>query len=94
MRKDKKEEGTIWNMVGSFTEKRSTILIILVVLITLGLVYPLMYMAPTERASDSPGGDVFDHTEEIESKLPSAAYSTNFIVESRDGDILEQEELW
>jgi len=84
----------IWNKVGSFVEKRSTLLIIGTLLITIGLLFPLMFMAPDEWASDNAEGEVFDYQETIEERFPPSYYSTFFIIESKEEDLLTQKVLW
>jgi len=84
----------IWERVGSLVEKRSGILIALTIVITILLIFPLVYMAPEDTASDNAGGEVFDLEEKIDDTFPPSYYSTFFIVESRDSDLLNQKELW
>jgi predicted RND superfamily exporter protein len=80
--------------VGALTNRHSTLVIVLTALITLALVYPTIYMAPTETASDHPEDEVFDIRAKMETKLPPSLHAVFFIVEAKDGDVLNQEELW
>ncbi|UCF09114.1 MAG: MMPL family transporter [Thermoplasmata archaeon] len=80
--------------VGSLAQRRSGSIILIVVIVTFLLFFPIMYMAPTERASDNPGGEVFNIRKEMETKLPPSVHQVPFIIEARDGDILTQKELW
>lgn len=68
--------------------------IIVAVIITLALIYPLFYMEPEEMASDSATGEIFDAQEEVEEKFPPFIHSTYFIIEAKDDDILTQGSLW
>jgi predicted RND superfamily exporter protein len=80
--------------VGAFALKHSTLVIALTSLVTLALLYPMFYMAPTETASDHPEAKVFDIRAEMETKLPPSLHGVFFIVEAKDGDVLTQRELW
>jgi predicted RND superfamily exporter protein len=80
--------------IGSFARRRSGWVIWGTLLLSLLLLFPVFALAPTQRASDEPGGAVFDIGDEVEDKFPPAAFSIPFVVEARDGDILTQKELW
>ena len=74
---------------------------ILSVLLTTGLfVLPIFLMAPTEQASQDPGGPVFELQEKVQTRFPPRIHGTGFIVEARAtpedpaGDILRQAPLW
>ncbi|MDY6835090.1 MAG: MMPL family transporter [Chloroflexota bacterium] len=80
--------------VASFVQNRSSLVIITLLVLTVLLVLPIVFMSPTETASDHPGGEVFDIRAMKEEILPPAVHYIVFVVESKDGDILTQEELW
>jgi predicted RND superfamily exporter protein len=85
---------TILERVGSFAQRKSGLVIWGTVVLTLLLLFPLLFMAPTETAKDNPGGEVFDIREEIETIMPPSIHEIWFVVEAKDGDMLTQEELW
>lgn len=80
--------------IGTFAQRRSGRVIWGTLILTLLLFIPLITMAPSEQASDTPGGEVFDIRREMEVKLPSSVHYIPFIAEAKDGDILTQKELW
>jgi len=83
-----------YGWLASNMEWRSIWLIVGTVVITLLLVFPLVYMKPTEMASDNPvQSDVVKWNEEIKDTFPSEVYYMPFIVEARDGDMLTQKNL-
>jgi len=84
----------ILEQIGAFAQRRSGWVIWGAVIFTLLLFLPLLFMAPTERASDNPGGEVFDIRKEMEAKLPPSVHWIPLIAEAKDGDILTQKELW
>ena len=65
-----------------------------IVLVTGLLVLPMLLMAPTEMASQDPGGPVFELQERINQEFPARIHGAGFIVEDRQGDILRQKPLW
>ena len=66
----------------------------MVLLATGLLVLPIFLMAPTEQASQDPGGPVFDLQEKVQTRFPPRIHGAGFIVEDREGDILRQAPLW
>jgi len=94
MSEAEKVKASILERIGGFARRRSGWVILGTLILTLLLFIPLLFMAPTERASDNPGGEVFDIREEIEDKLPPSVHGIFLIVEAKDGDVLTQEELW
>jgi predicted RND superfamily exporter protein len=80
--------------VGTFALNRSSLVIWATLLLTIALLFPMIYMAPTETASDHPEDEVFDIREEMETKMPPSLHQVFFIIEARDGDVLTQKELW
>jgi hypothetical protein len=65
-----------------------------ILIVTALLVVPLILLAPTEQASQDPGGPVFDLQEKVDQLFPPRVHVTAFILEGRQGDILRQEPLW
>ena len=65
-----------------------------VVAVTVLLILPIFFMAPTEPASQDPGGPVFDLADLVQDKFPPQLHITGFIVEDYEGDILRQAPLW
>ena len=91
---DKKAKIDILEQIGSFAQEKPKLVIWGTVVITLLFFIPLVFMTTDERASNNPGGEVFDNGKEIDDKLPSSTHTIGFIIESRDGDMLRQKELW
>jgi len=90
----KKRKG-FYGWLGNTLERRSPWLVFLVLLITVALVAPLLLMPPTEIASDNPSGnDTVIWYKEVGKNFPSEVYVMYFIVESVDGDILTQDNLY
>lgn len=76
-----------------FLEERSGLFVFAIGIITLLLVIPLSLMSPRERASESPGGPVYDLEESYNSNLPPRVHNAFFIAESQSGDILTKAPL-
>ncbi len=83
-----------WKKTGAIFEKRSPLIVIVTLVISLALLIPLGLMAPNDRVTGNPKDEVFDLYEKIEDKMPEAYKYTGFIVEAKDGDILTQKELY
>jgi len=92
--KTDKSGANVLERIGSFAQHKSSWIIWGTIIATLLLFFPIIYMTPTERASDNPGGEVFDIGEEVEDTFPPSVHYISYIVEARDGDILTQKELW
>jgi uncharacterized membrane protein YdfJ with MMPL/SSD domain len=92
--RNKKSNTEVFARLGAFMQRRSSTIIGVTVLITLVMFIPLMFMAPTERASSNPGGEVFDISEEVADKFPPSVHQVYFVTEAKDGDILTKKELW
>ena len=60
---------------------------------TVLLVVPMLLLASDETASTEPGGEVFDLRDDVDAKLRSSTYTTAYVAEARDGDILRQAPL-
>ncbi len=58
------------------------------------LIPPIFLLAPTEQASQEPGGPVFDIQETVHEKFAPRIHIASFIAEDRQGDILRQQPLW
>ena len=65
-----------------------------IVVLTVLLILPIFLMAPTEPASQDPGGPMFDLADIVHDKFPPQLHITGFIVEDHEGDILRQAPLW
>ncbi len=83
-----------WKRTGAIFEKRSPLIVVLTIVISLVLLIPLGLMAPNDRVTGNPEDEVFDLSEKIEDRMPEAYKYTGFIVEAKDGDILSQKELY
>lgn len=86
-------EDRLWLATGEHLSRHSTWVILGTILITLLLLLPIFLLAPESRASDDPGGEVFEVAERIGEDLPVATHTTFFILEARDGDLLKREVL-
>ena len=62
--------------------------------ITALLALPATLMQPTQRASQEPGGQVFDLRDKLNAQFPAPLHIASFIVEDRAGDVLRQAPLW
>ncbi len=78
---------------GYFTQHSTTTITVILVLTAL-LVLPAALMQPTERASQEPGGPVFDLRDKLNAQFPAQLHIASFIVEDRQGDVLRQAPLW
>ncbi|MCH7713435.1 MAG: MMPL family transporter [Chloroflexi bacterium] len=87
-------EVAIAGKTGAWLVRYSGWFIASVLLATALLVLPIFLMAPTEQASQDPGGPVFDLQEKVHTRFPPRIHGTGFIVEDRTGDILRQAPLW
>ena len=65
-----------------------------VIVVTVLLIFPIFFMAPTEPASQDPGGPMFDLADLVHDKFPPQLHITGFIVEDYEGDVLRQAPLW
>ena len=87
-------EAAIAGRAGAWLVRYSGWFIASVLLATGLLALPIFLMAPTEQASQDPGGPIFDLQEKVQAKFPPRIHGTGFIVEDRTGDILRQAPLW
>lgn len=80
--------------LGGFLERRSTWVIVSVLVVTALLVIPLLLMPATESASENPSGsEVVKLQDEIDDKFSQEIYYMGFIVQAGDGDMLTKENL-
>ena len=77
----------------SFLAEKSTLVIILSLVVTTLLLYPLFQMSPSQQASPNPPGEVYDLQADIDSKFPSPIHFAFFILEARNGDVLARNVL-
>ncbi|MDP6346786.1 MAG: MMPL family transporter, partial [Dehalococcoidia bacterium] len=80
--------------MGNILERQSGWFLLAVLVATALLAVPMFAMAPDKKASDNPGGSVFDVEEMINNTLPPRTHEAFFIVEARNGDMLTQAPLW
>ena len=86
-------EGDWKTKIVSFLAERSMPVIIISLIITALLLYPLLEMSPSEQASPNPPGEVYDLQADIDSKFPTPIHYAYFILEARDGDVLTRDVL-
>ena len=58
------------------------------------MILPIFFMAPSEPASQDPGGPVYDLQDLVNQRFPQRLHITSLIVEDREGDVLRQSPLW
>jgi predicted RND superfamily exporter protein len=88
------DRNTLSRRMGAILEQRSGWFLLAVLVATALLAVPMFAMAPDQKASDNPGGPVFDVVELLNNTLPPRTHEAFFIVEARDGDFLTQAPLW
>jgi len=74
-------------------QRRTGLLITLVLAITAVLAVPFLTMSPTESASTEPAGPVFDARDLIDERFTSSVYPTGIIAEAETGDLMLAEPL-
>ena len=79
--------------VVSFLAERSAFVVILSLVLTVFLLYPMLKMPATQQASPNPPGEVFDLQSDIDGKFPSPVHFTYFMLEARNGDVLTSDVL-
>ena len=89
----KATEGDWKIKIVSFLAERSMPVIIISLIVTALLLYPLLQMSPSEQASLNPLGEVYDLQTDIDSKFPTPIHFAYFMVEARDGDVLTRNVL-
>ena len=85
---------TLADRIAEYLVRYSGWFILGVVAVTVLLLFPTFFMAPTEPASQDPGGPVFDLADIVHDKFPPQLHITGFIVEDHEGDVLRQAPLW
>jgi predicted RND superfamily exporter protein len=85
-------EGWRTRIVSSLAEK-STLVIIISLIVTVLLLYPLLQMSPSEQASLNPPGEVYDLQADIDNKFPNPIHFAYFLLEARNGDVLTRDVL-
>ena len=93
MNNGKVTEGDWRAKVVFFLAEKSTFVIIISLIITGLLLYPLLQMSPSEQASPNPPGEVYALQADIDSKFPSPVHFAYFMLESRSGDVLTSDVL-
>ena len=86
-------EGGWKTKIVSFLAERSTPVIMISLIVTVLLLYPLLQMSPSEQASPNPPGEVYDLQADIDSKFPSPIHFAYFMLEARNGDVLTRDVL-
>lgn len=83
-----------YGWLGNTLEHHSKWVIIVTLLVTVLLLYPLAMMAPTEKASDTPvGNEVVKLWNDVEDTFDLEVFEIWFIVEARDGDMFTRNNL-
>ncbi len=76
-----------------FLSSRSSSVIVIFVIVSILLIYPLIDLAPTQQASPNPPGDVYDMQADIDAKFPTPVHFATYVLEARDGDVLTSDVL-
>ncbi len=84
----------IWDRMGVLVQRWSTWIIIITLLLTGFMFFPLIFMAPDERASSEPGGEVFELSDTMDREFPPTVHHMGVIIEAKGDDMLTQEVLW
>ncbi|MDD4874090.1 MAG: MMPL family transporter, partial [Dehalococcoidales bacterium] len=93
--KNRKLRRSFYEWLGEFLKNHYHLFVYTIVAITMLLLIPVFLMQPTETASDDPtNNDTVIWYKEIQENFPSEAYSMVFIVESEEGDMLIQGNLY
>ncbi|SVD70255.1 uncharacterized protein METZ01_LOCUS423109, partial [marine metagenome] len=77
----------------SFLADKSIPVILLSLIGTALLLYPLFKMSPSQQASPSPPGEVYDLQADIDSKFPTPVHFAYFMLEAKNGDVLTRDVL-
>ena len=77
----------------SFLADRTISLILLSLIATVLLLYPLFKMSPSQQASPNPPGEVYELQEDIDSKFPTPVHFAYFMLEAKNGDVLTRDVL-
>lgn len=73
--------------------QRPWLVISTIMIITLLLAIPTIYMAPDEIASQDPGGEVFDLQTDVDTLFSAPTHQTAYLAEAKNGDILTSNSL-
>ena len=76
-----------------FLSSKSSSVIVIFLIVSILLVYPLVDLAPTQQASPNPPGEVYDLQADIDAKFPTPVHFATFVLEARDGDVLTRDVL-
>ena len=88
-----KQSQTLSSKIAHGLERRSGLFIGAVSLVTIILAVPMFTMAPKDRASDVPGGIVYDLEELVNENLPQRIYTPAYIVEAIGRDVFTKAPL-
>lgn len=75
-------------------DRHASAVIAVVLLVTALLALPFVLMVPTSTASQEPKGDVFEARNLLAERLPSPVHHMVFVIEARDGNILDRSSLF
>ncbi len=74
-------------------DRHGPAVIALALLVAALLALPFVLMEPTATASQEPGGVVFEARDLLAERLPSPIHHMVFVIEARDGDVLDKGSL-
>ena len=77
----------------SFLADKSISVILLSLIATALLLYPLFKMSNSQQASPNPPGEVYDLQADIDSKFPTSVHFAYFMLEAKNGDVLTRDVL-
>ena len=77
----------------SFLAEKSIPVILLSLIVTALLTYPLFRMSNSQQASPNPPGEVYDLQSDIDSKFPTPVHFAYFMLEAKNGDVLTRDVL-
>jgi len=80
-------------VIANFLANHPYLILIITLFLTLILISPLFFGAPTEQASSNPPGEVYELQEEINDKFPTPFHFASFVLEAKKGDVLSLEVL-
>ena len=80
-------------VIANFLANHPYLILIITLFLTLILISPLFFGAPTEQASSNPPGEVYELQEEINDKFPTPFHFASFVLEAKEGDVLSLEVL-
>ncbi len=81
------------NRIVGWLGAHAGLVIAVYVLVSAALVYPLLKMQPTATASQEPAGPLFEAHQLATERFASRTHRMVFIVEAREGNLLEQASL-